>query len=393
MEIRNSSHLPLPSITAIPAQQIASLKLGAILDVIVQERLGESRFQLQQLPGGVSLTGFSNLDLPIGHRLQVQVIRLGATPELRILPSTTVTEEVVPQALRELLPKQVDIGELTRLLGRLSAPTLSHLPDSVRLAIESLTAAMPQSGQLGTPQGLQKAVRNSGLFLEATLAAMLTDETPLPGNDLKARLLNLLAALQESSSGTPPGATVFRLQEKTAVSGQAVTPPPEMQGQNRIGDDELTDLDNFAQKVEGALAKITVDQLASLPRDNGAVSLQMNIPVMEGLYEGNVKLAINSEGSAASGENGHTSWTATIELQPPGIGKFNARVVWNGTRIDACLWSDREETGLLMRSYCEQLRERLEQAGLETGNITLLDRPPQLSPSEASTPPLLDLRA
>ena len=382
MEIRPPAHLFNIAKTSEPALQPASLKTGAILDVIVQARLGEDRFQFQLLPQGESLVGISLTKLSVGQRLQVEVIRAGTMPQLRILPAETQAPDVVTKALRELLPKQIDIRELTAMLGRLSPIDSPGLSDPVSLAVERLAATLPQVQKLMTPDGLQTALQNSGLFLEASLAAVLANGAPLPENDLKARLLNLLALLQD------PDAVKKILQPAT----QTVSHQPAKQPQDDGSEREAIHLEKLAQKVEGALAKITVDQLESQPSDNGAISLQLNIPFAEGNYQDIAKLHIASEGAAAHDERINPAWTATIELQPPGMGAFNARIVWNGERIDACLWSDRKETTALISSASEILRARLEQAGLEAGTLTILDRPPPPT-NETDTPPLLDLRA
>jgi flagellar hook-length control protein FliK len=136
-----------------------------------------------------------------------------------------------------------------------------------------------------------------------------------------------------------------------------------------------------------------VDQLASQPQDNAPAALQLTIPFTDGNHQDSARLFITPDTSETSGKDSPSSWTAAIELQPPGIGKFNARLVWNGARIEATLWSDREETGALMRSHCELLRARLEQAGLEAGKITVLDQPPASTPKKTDTLPLLDLHA
>jgi hypothetical protein len=509
MEIRSPAHFANIAAAATPAQQVVSLKLGAILDVIVQARLGENRFQLQPLPEGESLIGMSQMELSVGQRLQVQVTRLGALPELRILPAETPPPEVVSKALRELLPKQIDVKELTSMLGRLPASTSSSLPDSVRVAVERLAAILPQAEKLMTHEGLQKAVQNSGLFLETSLAAVLTDGAELPENDLKARLLNLLSVLQKWETGkpaaqaaTPQSATwvrndsseqvmlhpekVAQKSENTSAKMTGDRLPSQSRDQgvamlqlpvarnaslpsankihNDVGGQDMLDLEKFAQKpeaaltkiidnqpasqpdiqksdierltatskyllqemiqpatqnashaladkvqgdfteqgmadleklaqkAEGALAKITVDQLASQSRDNGAISLQLNIPFVEGNYQDNAKLQITSEGASANEDRVNSSWTATIELQPPGLGAFNARIIWNGTQIDAFLWSDQEGTSNSMRHATETLRARLEQAGLATGALTVLDRPPSPSSTETDIQPLLDLR-
>jgi hypothetical protein len=524
MEIRSPAHLASIASAAPTAGQAASLKVGAILEVMVQARLGDNRFQLRPLPEGEPLTGISLTELSVGQRLQVQVARLGAMPELRILPAETPAPETIPKALRELLPKQADINELAAMLRRLPASASPGLPEPVRVAAARLAAMLPQAENLMTPDGLQKAVRNSGLFLEASLAAVLTDGAALPENDFKARLLNLLAVLQQAEGGKPAAVPKYPIRKTTLPAAQAASPrsakearegtseadmpnpekagqkpegasakmtagplpsqpqgkgavtlpiprtpnvtlppvekaqndggaalevpdpqklapategssprivahqpashpdlqksesagpasvpknsPPEMalptaqnaanslaqKARDGIANPDLIDLEKLAQKAEGALARITVDQLASQPRDDGAVSLQLNLPFIEGDYRDNIKLRIASEGSSGADERADSSWTATIELQPPGLGAFNARIVWNGTQIDACLWSDREETRNSMNQAAETLRVRLEQVGLATGSLTVLDRPPSPPSAAADTQPLLDLR-
>jgi hypothetical protein len=360
------------SIAATPTRQAAPLKLGNIIEVIVQARLGGNQFLLQRLPGGETLSAFSHIDLPLSQRIQIQVVHLGSAPELRILPVPTQAEAVVPQALRELLPKQVGIGELIKSLELLSRTNSSNLPDSVRLAIENLTAAIPKTKQLFTPKGLQDALRNSGLFLEATLAANLTNKNPFFGNDIKARLLSLLAAVQESVPSTSEGTSALQLQKNSLPPGSADFSQSVPEIENGNSNSEIIDLDKLVLKTEGALAKVIIDQLASQPQDNGVVTMQLTIPFKEGNYQDTVQLVINSDGSATcNDENPLSSWTAAIELQPPGIGKFNAHIVWNGSRIDTTLWSDREETQVLMQSHCELFRARLKQVGLEAGNIII----------------------
>ncbi|WP_202053423.1 flagellar hook-length control protein FliK [Candidatus Methylomicrobium oryzae] len=696
MEIRNNATLSNAAATATSPQQIASLKLDAILDVVVQARMGENRFQLQRLPGGEPLTAMSQSELTVGQRLQVQVSRLGALPELRVVPAEPPRPEVVPKALRELLPKQIDLKELATMVGRLPSSNPSNLPGPVHLAVERLAAALPQAEKLMTPEGLQKAVRNSGVFLEASLAAALTEGAPLPENDLKARLLNLLAVLQPGEGGkaaapaqalqqenalSPPGTvpsqtaaqaseeagdqaslnpdkvpqrtdsalpktigeSLLPSQSKGAAEGQfpaappapslatqsgekvsvpvpaaaeqsaaklaadkaansteerlaaalpqaeklmtpeglqkavrnsgvfleaslaaaltegaplpendlkarllnllavlqpgeggkaaapaqalqqenALSPPgtvpsqtaaqaseeagdqaslnpdkvpqrtdsalpktigesllpsqskgaaegqfpaappapslatqsgekvsvpvpaaaeqsaaklaadkaansvdfqkPEKEGlvvgakpqpfetslstarsaptlpsagkaEDSFSKPEEIDPAKLAQKAEGALAKIAVDQLASQPRDDGTVCLQLNLPFVAGNHQDNAELSITAEGGSLA-EDRVPAWTATIQLQPPCMGAFNARIIWNGTQIDACLWSDREETADRIGQTTETLRARLEQAGLAVGALTVLDRPPSSPLAETVDLHLLDLLA
>jgi hypothetical protein len=183
-----------------------------------------------------------------------------------------------------------------------------------------------------------------------------------------------------------------RAEGALAKSTQSVFHSLTDKAQAHFGEQDMLNLEKLAQKAEGVLAKITVDQLASQSRDNGAISLQLNIPFVEGNYQDTAKLQITSESTSAFEDRINSSWTATIELQPPGLGTFNARIIWNGAQIDAFLWSDQEGTRNSMRHAAETLRTRLEQAGLAIGAVTVLDRSPSSSSTEADAQPLLDLR-
>jgi hypothetical protein len=396
MEIRSSLHRlsSASSMAASSAQQGAPLKLGSIIEVMVQARLGENRFLLQPLPCGETLSAFSRVDLPISQRIHIQVIRLGNTPELRLLPLSIRSEAAVPKALRELLPKQANIDELIKLLGLVSKSPPSDLPDSVRSAMETFSAVLPEKAQLCTAEGLKRAIHDSGLFFEAKLAADLAGEIPsFFGKDLKARLLHLLAVIHAFVPKTEKDASLSSPREKFPAPDRLSFSQSQLQIEDNSSLSRSSRLDSLALKTEGVLAKITVDQLASQPQDNGAVTLQLTIPFTEGTYQDNAKLLITSDGAGACHETLSSSWTATIGLQPPGIGKFNARIVWNGSSLEAMLWSDQEDTETLMRSHCELLRARLEAAGLEAGKIMVLDQPPRSMPEENDKPTLLDLHA
>lgn len=371
-----------------PAPQQESLKPGSVIEVTVKARLGENRFLLQRSADGKTLSAFSRIDLPLNQKLHLQLAHPGNPPEFRLLPLPARTEEaILPKVLREFLPKQADIGELIKFWEGLSRNPDTNPPDSIRFAMDSLIAALPEKTQLFTADGLKKALLESGLFHEAQLAAQLTSGTPFPGNDLKARLLHLLSVVRAAMPRTAEETSAAKFPENSPAQ------PSPLQTGNDHALPEMTILDRLALKAEGALAKITVDQLASQPQDGGPAALQLTIPFTDGNYQDSARLFITPDTSEAFSEDSPSSWTATIELQPPGIGKFNARLVWNGSRIEATMWSDREETGALMRGYCELLRARLDQAGLETGNITVLNQPPVSTPKKTDALPLLDLHA
>jgi hypothetical protein len=210
------------------------------------------------------------------------------------------------------------------------------------------------------------------VFFEARILDALIHGADFPIHDLKGKLLRLLEALQAPRGpGSPEQVDIGLAREFFS-----------------------TDSESLAHRLEGALARVALDQLASLPRPDGSQVWRMEIPF--GGESGAARLLIASEErkrEGKGGKEGERHWTVTLELEPPGLGRLFARVLWNGVRIDAYLWSDRPETLARVRENTEILRARMEQAGLEVGHLAALERAPTSERAEPNQTPLLDLRA
>jgi hypothetical protein len=380
---------PTPA-ASTPARAVPPMRPGEILGAVVQARLPDNRFLLQLAPEGRSLTAYSQTDLEPGRMLKLEVVKPGSAglpPELRLIPDDhrpAGEASTIQQALRQFLPKQEPLAALTAALSQLpgQGTETAALPRTIREAIGKLLATVPQQSRLTTPEGLKEAVRNSGLFLEAKLLAGAPPEAL--DSDLKARLLRLLDALKPVSSGEHPEAPNTRPR----------TDDPQTTEQARLPN--FPDREHLAHKAENALAKLVMDQLASLPKPDGpALAWQLEIPfAADGRHNDAAQLLVTRDGRQNGREGETECWSVTVELHPPGMGAFCGRIVWNNGRIDAYLWSDRPATAELMRAYTDHLQARLQHAGLEVGHLTTLDKAPNPRPT-ADRPalPLLDLRA
>lgn len=152
-------------------------------------------------------------------------------------------------------------------------------------------------------------------------------------------------------------------------------------------------IERIAQKVEAALARVVMDQLASLPENATAASVwHLEIPFTDGPHHDAARLLVTKDAKPI-GTDRTESWSLTLELHPPGLGAFCARILLKGERIDVYLWSDTATTSDLIREQCEHLSARLHGVGLTVGQLTALDRPPDSQRSENPALPLLDLRA
>ena len=226
---------------------------------------------------------------------------------------------------------------------------------------------------------LDKALfnKNPSGFLEAKLANL---PLTLQG-DLKRHLLTLADTLQkvQGIQNTLSGAETIH-----PATGQAADSSPA-----KILLDVLAGAMDEAllNKTEGAIARIALDQLASLPQnDDKQNTWQIEIPFIDGHHTDSVKLKINRE-SNANQSSDQANWSVVLELNPPGLGKLHSRISLVGDRIDTYFWSDQKTTTALVREHLDRLSARYTQVGLSVGQLNALEGTPVHTKS--SDPPLL----
>ena len=165
--------------------------------------------------------------VPEGGRVQLQVLQAGAQPTLRLLlpqapgsppsPSgaTTGAQPAAPP-VNALLPTQGSQAPLLATLWslRTTPGALAGLPEGIQAGIKQLFSGFPTVDQVTQPGGLRRAILSSGLFHEASLAALAGDRGRAPpATDLKSALLSLAsqlrarAATTTTTPATPPGAS------------------------------------------------------------------------------------------------------------------------------------------------------------------------------------------
>lgn len=339
-----------PSLRLIDAPLARAWTVGQVLQATVVSRTGPDSFLLRA--GGTTFEARSTLTLSPGQMLQLQVAPSGDSGAtiLRILPPPSPQEPALAQALRQALPRQTDIAPvLQRLMTDLPGPAAEGEPHAgPRALLAKILAALPDTHTLTEPETLRRAVANSGTLFEARLAhATARDAQPL-AQDLKANLLRLAAQLKSGSTAPldpshPPGA---------AASHPDAPPLP-------------TDARDLAQHVEGALARIQINQLASLPAEHGAPPpLVVEIPLRHGEQLHSLRLRFERERNAPGSDAEALPWSVLIELDPSGLGPIRARVTAQARDVSAAFWTEQAQTAALLRDNLATLEERLQRAGL-----------------------------
>jgi hypothetical protein len=355
----------------------------------------------------VLLNAQTSLALQTGQALKLEVTRAGEQPLLKVaLPPAP--QDVQAQALRSALPRQRPLAPLLANLGNLAArlqntndPAGKELAQLARQVIDNLAG----KGDVSHGAGLKQALQNSGIFLESRLAASLGGGPPLSAGDLKAGLLRLLAVLQTQAGGGGGE----RVAPDTAAGHDAArgTPPPAVPPPMRsalpqaqasasatlTGSTLSTATSEILHQTEGALARLQLNQIASLPNEQQPQRLwALELPVQHEQRTDLFQLRIEEE-TTGNRRDSTTPWSVMLAFDLPSLGPVHARLLLNGTQVSATLWAERPGTAALFNAQLEELRAGLQRAGVLVGRVTCTEGTPAMPSPPPGYTPLVDTHA
>lgn len=275
---------PVVNRVVSPAQLLQSLSPGQTLTAQVTRQLPDGNVELRI--GNLHVSSRPPLPLADGQPLLLRVDRVdNQSLELRItnLPDPA---DIISRTLRESLPRQQPVGETLQRFSRLllqQLPGREPLPAPLRQAIARLVQSLPDTRQLGQAEGLQRAIRQSGLLLEASLQPGKPAATAST-TDLKANLLRVIDSLRQglgtTATGTTPAANAVANTAANSALGAAATTsaPPD-------GDAELPATKQLLSRLLSLLAEPAPATTASAGRDAPAArslpDLLLRLPLLQ----------------------------------------------------------------------------------------------------------------
>ncbi|WIY54270.1 flagellar hook-length control protein FliK [Devosia sp. YIM 151766] len=279
----------------------------------------------------------------------------------------TDSRAVLTQMVQQALPRQDSVVGLTMALANVVGRVA--LPEAVMKAAQQvLTQRLSLDGAGPDGAALQKAVRNSGIFQEAMLAAGLGKAA---GGDLKSTLLGL----QRQLGGW--------LGDQDAVEQVRAIPPPlrGMIPRAKAENPMLGDLPDDSQAVgkvlldrtEAALSRLRLHQHASLPEPVARHEAQWNfdMPVVLGGQQSLLHMQIHrdAEGDAERPED--RGWQVRFAINLSEWGEVGAQISLRGAATGVLLWADREDIAAMLGAGVDDLRQQIEAAGLLPGAIVV----------------------
>jgi len=368
-------------------------RAGAVLQAVVLDAAVPGRVELQI--GSHTVSARALFTLAEG---QVLSLRVALSGELVILHADgesgtqrgphPADAALAQQALREALPRQAPLPPLLANLLLVAREPQRFAPRLVDAA-RAVLATIPDARALAEPDALEAHVVRSGLWLEAMLANV-DERSPSPAlaSDWKAVLLRLGASLRPIAAPAAHARSAAEQQPASAMLADAAdTPPllragaPQPQPQARAepalaqlslaSDDPAAVAQHLLKQVEGALARVELGQLASLPSEDAQAQrwwLELPVRAPDGGADV-LQMRIEREAPGPGAGEEEAVWAVSLAFDLGTLGPVRARVAVRGGSVSTLFYAEREATVAQLRSQLGGLEAALSQRGLQVGSI------------------------
>jgi hypothetical protein len=294
--------------------------------------------------------GFKNIpfdmkNLQKGELISFKVIKLGNQPKFELIDKNSLinTNLKIQNTIKQTLPTQNSPSELVnQLIKNLSSINDNDsIPDNLKRLARQIIDSIPHiKNDRVDPKILKQSVLNSGLFLEAKLTYSGEKNDLNLQADLKNQLLKLQHTIKQ-----------------------------EIETQQKSPSSEIDLLQEIQKKTENSLAKIILNQLGSLPKEEGIKQAWvLDIPFINKEVSESVKIEIEREQNKDE-ETNSENWAVTITITPPGLGTIHCKVVCINKTINTRFWSDTEKVVSKITHNLDYLKAQFDKAGIETGHM------------------------
>lgn len=309
---------------------------------------------------------------------------------------TIKEKQILQQSQRSDLPKQMPLPALLANLNAINQPGSRslqlNLPPQLVNFIRTTLASLSSRQEISTPAGLMKALKNSGLFLENKLL----NNDPTVKQDVKGLFLRLAQQIQqlpESKFSAPPSETSPAKVSDNIAKPQTTTTPytqttskPEIQlqpnrtEQAQVQSNPPASVNNFksaeqavmeiAKQVESSLSRIQLNQTSTLVQDDQAkTAFNFEIPIRHNNQSQLVNICIKRENEGDSPQGKIAPWSVSLALDLEKLGPVRILLTLFGKKISTTFWSEDPKTTKIFEHNLEQLKENMDEAGLDIGNM------------------------
>lgn len=367
-------------------------------------------------------------NLQAGQELKLEIVKSGILPEFKIVPvATHIPEAKIAEFTKQFLPRHeappVLLNQLLKDLPKLTEN--KNVSQALKNIALKIVQSLPPKEQLVTSQGLKQAIANSGLFLEAKMPAQAelikelpqlikSESVPHSLQRIAAEILQNLAPkepLLGSTSNSVKSAAEPGLFPPTLNTEDAAgtTPKTGDSGEiNLVAEDfkanllkfiqvlkqeisnygeqspaqaDLDLLKNLQHKTENTVAKLALDQLISLPKeDSPKQQWIIDIPFIDRQQAQSVRIEVQHD-KENKAQSGNANWSVNITLTPPGLDTIHCIASYRDNVINTFFKSRNAQTTELIKHHLDYLKSQLEESGLKPGHMDAHNEAPKAQPT------------
>lgn len=281
-----------------------------------------------------------------GQQIKLEVIKTGAQTEFKLLQeSPTNPQQRIQDTFKQLLPIQESPSVLlNQIINNLNAINNNkNIPDTLKQLAKEILDSLPQRQSLNNSNQLKHAISHSGLFLEAKIAQYAKNNGLNLAADFKTILLKFQQSLKHQLK--------LKLEKNEKSS-------------------EINLIKELQQKTENTLARMILNQLASLPKEENPRQVWiLDLPFLHKDNAESVKIEIDRDQPDDYDEK-QENWTVSITVTPPESGTIHCKISCFDKTVNTRFWSDKPETVAKISTHLDYLKVQLEQAGIKTGHMS-----------------------
>ncbi|MDH5444585.1 MAG: flagellar hook-length control protein FliK [Gammaproteobacteria bacterium] len=325
---------------------------------------------------------------PPWRDIQATALALNASEESKKLRLDAVTQTLhhLTRAMQQQPVRDVR-ANLLRLATIIRA-TAQQQTLQQNLGIDNLDEmdALTQSINKGTHQSDNKMpVTNTQTSRPGTV--------PLPSSLVDPKTGESL--IHKSPAGTQGSGTQQAYANQQAMPPAVRSQAPQPQGTAQASLINILNtesaLDELIGQVEGALARIQVQQLQTAATDQQHRPVWiMELPVRteQGIDLFDLRIQRDSENHAE--DDPKAPWTVSLAFDLEKLGPIRAQVMLYGEdRISTVFWAEKHESSSYFNQHLEKLKSRFKQVGLEVARVDCRCGKPD-SPPPSREPRLVD---
>ena len=406
---------PVPANTEIRGPLIPDVtkawKLGQLLNATVARDASANDTVLIRM-GLTTLEAKTPIPLRAGETLQLLVKALGDTPVLSVQTGAS-PPQVAAQNLKNFISRQQDLTALLAASQKVIADPL--VSRQLKQQLIDLAGNMPDLKQGAQADVLKLLIKNSGVFLESKLHNAQAGTLPA---DVKSQLLRIGAQLEAAAPGllTRPQATTqdallailasfqkgeidpaqlsvtltnqLSKEEQRKFRQALATAERGLLPRGLVGSydalmafihqqadagklrqhlssllETMAQLQQMKSACEGALAKITSQQLTPLTRESEQPLLLFDLHFKDGSAYHLINFRMEREPAAVN--QGARGWTITLSFDFEELGPVAARLHLCGNDIHTLINAEKDSTVALMASHIGLLETALGRIGFD----------------------------